>query len=321
MAQQITVTIRRKEAQTTGHVLMIEPVAFAFNRQTSGSNYFQRETVSAQPKALKEFRTMVAKLRSNGVNVLVINDSLLPHTPDSIFPHHAVSFHAGGRAYLYPMCAANRRQEADRQLLNAVKKAGFVLKEIYDMRQLADGRHFLEGMGSMVLDRGNGIAYACRSERTNETWFRQMCKRFKYEAVVFNAYHTVGWKRLPIYHTSVMMTVAETFVVICLDAVSDDKQRQLLLDKFDKTNKTVIGISEKQLHQFAGNMRQVRTDKGEKRLVMSSGAYHSLTDQQIERIEAHCPIIHTDIATIEENGGSSVGCMMAEIFLPRRGRA
>ncbi len=323
MAKTVSIVLQRKPrppTQTTNTILMIEPVAFGFNAETAENNYFQQQTTSVQAKALAEFHALVGLLRDRGVEVITFKDRLLPHTPDAIFPSSCVSFHANGKAHLYPMFASNRRREIDHDILYAIRDKGFVLKEIYDMRKLVDSQQYLEGTGSMVFDRVNAVSYACRSPRTNEQWFRKTCKRLGCEPMLFTAKHSVTWKRLPIYHTNIMLSVGETFAVVCLDSIDDGKEKEALLDKFARTGKEFITISEKQLQQFAGNMRQVRIgDKqGDTLLVMSSRAYNSLDAEQIARLESHCPIVHTDISTIEDNGGGSVGSMMAEIFLPKR---
>ncbi len=323
MAKAVSIVLQRKPrppTQTTNTILMIEPVAFGFNAETAENNYFQQQTTSVQAKALAEFHAMVTLLRDRGVEVLTFKDRLLPHTPDAIFPSSCVSFHANGRAHLYPMFASNRRREIDHDILYAIRDKGFVLREIYDMRKLADSRQYLEGTGSMVFDRVNAVAYACRSPRTSEQWFRKTCKRLGYQPMLFTAKHSVTWKRLPIYHTAIMLSVGETFAVVCLDSIDKRKEKEALLDNFARTGKEFIAISEKQLQHFAGNMRQVRTGDNldETLLVMSTRAYNSLEAEQIARLESHCPIVHSDISTIEDNGGASVGSMMAEVFLPKR---
>ncbi|PID64126.1 MAG: amidinotransferase [Gammaproteobacteria bacterium] len=325
MSESVKIVLKRqavRPAQTTQYVLMIEPVAFGFNAETAESNYFQHQTTGAQQRALAEFQRLKNLLENHGVNVISYKDKLLPRTPDAIFPSHAVSFHDSAKAYVYPMFARNRRGEIDHRMLHDVKKKGFVLKEIYDMCAVADSQQYLEGTGSMVLDRVNAIAYACRSNRTNVTWFKKTCKRLGYQPVLFTAKQTMTWKRLPIYHTDMMMTVGETFVVICLDAIDSEKEKNYLLELFTRTGKEFIAISEKQMQQFAGNLLPVRTgrDAADTALVMSSNAYNSLSAEQIERLSSHSPILHCDIATIEANGGASVGAMCAEIFLPRRQR-
>ncbi len=323
--QEVKVVVKQTQptpSQTSNHLLMIEPVAFGFNAQTAKNNYFQSKTSGAQPKALAEFHALVDMLRAHGVNVLVFKDNLLPHHPDAIFPNNAVTFHDNGKAFLYPLFAPNRRKEISHDMLHRVKAKGFVLKEIYDMCPVADSKQFLEGTGSMVFDRVNRIAYACHSPRTNEKWLKKTCKRLNYKPILFSAKQNVTWKRLPICHTNMMMTLGEDFVIICLDAIEKKEDKALLLGQFARTGKEIILITERQMCQFAANSLQVRTPRLEKKraLIMSTGAYESLDSEQIASIESHCPILHSDISTIEENGGGGVRSMMAEIFLPRRAR-
>lgn len=299
---------------------MVEPVAFGFNRETAVNNFFAHETAGAQQRALQEFNGLVSVLRERGVDVITVKDTPTPHTPDSIFPNNAISFHHDGSVRLYPMFAPNRRLEIRDETLAAIEEKGFDVKTIIDYRHFADEGRFLEGTGSMILDRENRVAYACRAERTDEKLFAEFCRQYDLEPILFTANQTVDGERLPIYHTNVMMAVAETFAVICLDALDIAEEKARVLDAFARTGKEIIAISEAQMNHFAGNMLQVRTDpiKHELALAMSQSAYNSLTAEQIKSIEAHCPIIYADVSTIEENGGGSVRCMMAEVFLPRK---
>lgn len=322
MKKTITVTITPKTIeppkQTTNNMLMIEPVSFTFNRQTAENNYFQQRTGSGQANALAEFQNLAALLKKHGVNVITMKDKLLPHTPDAVFANNSVTFHDDGKALLYPMFAPNRRTEIDISMLHEIKPFGFTLREIYDMRPMADGHVFLEGGGSMVFDREARLAYACHSPRTDVNFFEKTCARLKYRPILFHAKQNVTWRRLPIHHTGLMMTLAEHFVIICLDAVDEKADKLMLLEHFERTQKHVITISEKQMQQFAGNARQVRGRDNQALLIMSTRAHDSLSNEQISQIESHCPIIHTDLTTIEDNGGGSVGAMLAEIFLPHR---
>lgn len=303
--------------QTTNTILMIEPVAFGFNAQTATNNYFQKNTGEAQSQALSEFTTMVAKLRENGVNVIVVKDTKIPHTPDSIFPNNWISLHEDGNIAFYPMFAENRRLERREDVLELIEEQGFIINEIYDYTEAESENIFLEGTGSIILDRENRIAYAAISPRTDEELFIEFCEDFEYTPIIFTAYQTVDNNRLPIYHTNVMMCVADTFSVICLESIDDKKERKSVIDALQKSNKEIIEISETQMHQFAGNMLQVQGNNGNV-LVMSDTAKNALTLHQIKSIEKHCEIISVDITTIETNGGGSARCMMAEIFLPKK---
>ncbi|MDY3364052.1 arginine deiminase-related protein [Riemerella anatipestifer] len=305
--------------QTTNTVLMIEPVAFGYNAQTAENNYFQvnSENADTQSKALQEFKNFVEKLRSKGITVVSIQDTLEPHTPDSIFPNNWVSFGADGRVILYPMYAPNRRDERRMDILENLKNQGFKINEVVDLTSSEKDNIFLEGTGSIIFDHDNKLAYGSVSLRLDEKLFREFCEKFGYTPVVFHSYQTAGTERLPIYHTNVMMCVADRFVVICLDCIDDLQERQNVVDTIKKSGKEIIEISEEQMQNFAGNMLQVHNDEGKKFLVMSQSAYQSLSPNQIESIEKYSEIIYSDLSTIEINGGGSARCMLAEVFLPR----
>lgn len=300
---------------------MIEPVDFRFNTQTAVNNYFQtkpEDDSTAQEKALKEFRGMVAKLREHGVNVIVLQDTLDPHTPDSIFPNNWISFHENKMIALYPMFAKNRRVERrEDDVLALLEEKGFEAEEIMDYSSAEEDNVFLEGTGSVILDRVNKIAYACVSPRTDEELFYEFCEDFEYEPVLFEANHTVDNERKQIYHTNVMMCVGDEYAVIALSTIDDKTEKEFVINKLKSSGKEIIDITEEQMHQFAGNMLQVGGIGNSKYLVMSENAYNSLTQEQIDQIEKFNPIIKVDIDTIETLGGGSARCMMAEVFLPK----
>ena len=305
--------------QTTDTVLMIEPIAFGYNAQTAENNYFQTnsENSDTQEKALQEFNNFAEKLRSKGINVIAIKDTVDPHTPDSIFPNNWVSFGADGKVFLYPMFAPNRRDERRPEILEEVKKAGFDISEIEDISHFENEEKYLEGTGSMIFDHDHKIAYGSVSLRLDEELFRKFCHKIGYEPVVFHSFQNAGTERLPIYHTNVMMCVADKFVVICLDCIDDEMEREKVQEVIKASEKELIEISEEQMQQFAGNMLQVRNSEGKTFLVMSETAYKSLTAEQISAIEKYSEIIYSDLNTIEVNGGGSARCMLAEVFLPK----
>ncbi|MDR6460310.1 hypothetical protein J2786_003433 [Chryseobacterium vietnamense] len=306
--------------QTTDTVLMIEPIAFGYNAETAKNNYFQVEQTGSdiQSKALAEFNTFVGKLREKGINVITIKDTLDPHTPDSIFPNNWVSFHKDGKVVLYPMFASNRRVERREDIIESIQNQGFEVAEIDDWSFSETQGHFLEGTGSMIFDHDNKIAYGSVSLRLDEKLFREFCTKFGFTPVVFHSFQTVGTERLPIYHTNVMMCVADQFVVICLDCIDDELEREKVVETIKGLGKEIIEISEEQMQQFAGNMLQVQNKDGEKFLVMSQTAYQSLSSEQVAAIEKYCEIIYSDLNTIEVNGGGSARCMLAEVFLPKK---
>ena len=305
--------------QTTDTLLMIEPVAFGFNAETAANNYFQIEQKGAdiQEKALAEFNNFVDQLRNHGINVITIQDTLQPHSPDSIFPNNWVSFHAEGTVNLFPMFAINRRVERRQDILDQIKEEGFVINSVEDLSHFENEEKYLEGTGSIIFDHDYKIAYGSVSLRLDEVLFREFCEKINYTPIVFHSFQNVGIDRLPIYHTNVMMCVAEQFVVICLDCIDDELEREKVQEVIKSTEKELIEISEEQLQQFAGNMLQVQNTEGKQFLVMSQTAYKSLNKEQISNIEKHCEIIYADLETIETNGGGSARCMLAEIFLPK----
>lgn len=304
--------------QTTDTVLMIEPIAFGFNEQTAVNNYFQvQQEGNVQEKALYEFHSFVEKLRAKGINVITIKDTIEPKTPDSIFPNNWVSFHADGKIVLYPMFAENRRLERREDIINQIKEK-FDVTEIIDYSKIENEDKYLEGTGSMIFDHDNKIAYGSVSLRLDEELFRKFCAEFGFTPVVFHSYQTAGEERLPIYHTNVMMCVADKFVVICLDCIDDETERQNVIDSIKNSGKELIEISEDQMQNFAGNMLQVQNKNGEKFLVMSQSAYKSLKPEQVSAIEKYSEIIYSDLETIETNGGGSARCMLAEVFLPKK---
>lgn len=306
--------------QTTDTVLMIEPVAFGYNAQTAENNYFQvnSEDASTQEQALHEFKAFVDKLRSKGINVITVKDTLNPHTPDSIFPNNWVSFGQDGKVYLYPMFAPNRRDERRLDILEEVKTQGFVIEEVVDWSKTESDNIFLEGTGSMIFDHDHKLAYGSVSLRLDEKLFRQFAQSIGYKPIVFHSFQTAGSERLPIYHTNVMMCVADSYVVICLDCIDDMTERKLVVETIINSGKEIIEISESQMQKFAGNMLQVNNKEGEKYLVMSQTAYQALKPNQLKAIENYNEIIYSDLNTIEVNGGGSARCMLAEVFLPKK---
>ncbi|MBS7334092.1 MAG: amidinotransferase [Weeksellaceae bacterium] len=310
-----------KKQQYTNTILMVEPVNFNYNPQTAVNNYFQNEADEqaeiVQNQALEEFKNMVSALRSKGVNVITIKDTQNPHTPDSIFPNNWISFHEDGTVVQYPMYAENRRLERrEEDVLSLLEEKGFNIIDVLDFTTAEEEEIYLEGTGSIILDRQNDIAYAAISQRTDEELFIEFCEELEYSPVIFTANQTVDGKRLPIYHTNVMMCIADEYAVICLSTIDDKKERKYVVENLKDTGKEIIAITEEQMHQFAGNMLQVG-GLGQKYLVMSQTAFNSLTTEQIAAIEKYNPILPVKIDMIEKLGGGSARCMMAEIFLPK----
>ncbi|WP_414709900.1 citrulline utilization hydrolase CtlX [Puia sp.] len=295
---------------------MIRPVNFTFNAETAVNNAFQVAGADggAQQKALGEFDQFVRLLRDNGVDVTVVDDTPDPYTPDSIFPNNWVSFHRDATVCLYPMYAVNRRLERKPGVLDIIGRK-FRIDATLDFSSYEAKNLFLEGTGSMVLDRDKQIAYACLSPRTDKEVLLDFCRKMGYTPEVFIARDGAG---RDIYHTNVMMCVGDRFVVVCLDSLPVPAERQHLEATIRASGKTLIPISLDQMNHFAGNMLQVENQQGEKLLVMSSQAYESLSPAQIAQLEAFNRILHSPLTTIETNGGGSARCMLAEIHLSPR---
>lgn len=307
------------ESQLASTVLMIRPVRFESNPMTAESNRFQRKSAESaenqQKAALQEFDNLVSTLRDNGIDVIVVDDTPEPHTPDSIFPNNWVSFHADGRVVLYPMEAENRRTERRIDIVDGlVSEDGFTVSEVVDLstHELFD-RH-LEGTGSMVLDRVNRVAYACLSSRTQLEVLGDFAQRMDYDVVAFDAVDRDG---VPIYHTNVLMNVGEKLAVLCDAAIPREEQRAAIVQRLQETDHEVMFLNHDQLDAFAGNMLELRCNNGERLVAMSQQAFDSLTAEQKLRLKKNARVLAVNIDTIEASAGGSVRCMLAEIHLPR----
>ena len=307
--------------QITNTVLMVRPVGFRMNEETAVNNYFQEDLAlqneEINRKAQQEFDAFVSILEAVGVNVVVVNDNKELDTPDSIFPNNWVSFHQDGKTAVYPMFAENRRRERRMEFFEVLEEKGFKISEVVDYTDAEDEKIYLEGTGVLILDRINRKAYCALSVRADEELLIEFCEDFEYSPVIFHAFQDVNGKRLPIYHTNVMMCVAEEFAVICANCIDDVKERKSVLKHLKQDGKEIITITEAQMHQFAGNMLQLKGSNNKKYLVMSETAHKSLTVTQIRSIEKYCEILSSDLNTIETCGGGSARCMMAEVFLPK----
>lgn len=309
----------KETAQTTSHILMVRPANFGFNEETAASNAFQvnDEALSSAEisrRAVAEFDAFVAKLRAAGVDVIVVEDTNRPLKPDAVFPNNWVTFHQNGTIVTYPMTAVVRRLERREDIIKSIQER-FRVEQKIQLQEYEDIDQYLEGTGSMIIDRPNKLVYACISPRTHPDLLIRYCKLMGYTAVPF---HAMDGNGLEIYHTNVMMALGESFVVICLETVQSEIEEEMLRKKFDETNKEIIEITLDQMMRFAGNMLQVRNDKGETFLVMSGQAFESLNEAQVAQITKHTNILYSPIPTIETYGGGSARCMMAEVFLPEK---
>ena len=308
--------------QITNSILMIRPVQFRMNEQTAVNNYYQKTIEYLTPDAVnalavEEFDAFVQKLQAAGIQVVVVDDTKEFDTPDSIFPNNWISFHKNGTIALYPMFAENRRFERKESVVEAVEEKGFSIKHVVDYTEAEQENLFLEGTGSIILDREYQKAYCALSPRADEQLFIEFCEDFDFFPVIFSAYQTVNQKREKIYHTNVMMCIGSTFAVICLDSIDDKKERKNVINHLKKDNKDIIEITEDQVNQFAGNMLQLLGKNNTPFLIMSQSAFDSLRADQLSKLEKHTKIISSSLQTIEACGGGSARCMMAEIFLPK----
>ncbi len=307
--------------QTTNTLLMIRPVHFRANEDTAGDNYFQKNLDLPKEELLKraqeEFDNFVSQLRSVGVQVIVTDAQSEVDVPDAHFPNNWISFHESGMVGIYPMLAPSRRLERNEEVLSLLEDKGYTITEIIDYTAAEEEELFLEGTGSMILDRENRKAYAAISQRTDEDLFVEFCEDFEYTPIVFTANQEIDGTLLPIYHTNVMMCVGSTLAIVCSASITDKKDRKNVIKQLKSDAKELIDISIAQMNQFAGNMLEVQGVGDQPFLVMSTSAFNSLRGDQISSIEKHCKVLHADLETIEICGGGSARCMMAEVFLPK----
>ena len=302
----------------TDHVLMVRPASFRANEQTAANNHYQKQTALTAAQSLlqaqSEFDTLASCLRMNNIKVTVVLDTLTPDTPDALFPNNWFALLGKGQLVLFPMFAENRRAERSNRIFEALSKVGYEVMHTVDYSVYEQKQQFLEGTGSMVLDHQHNIAYCALSARADAHLFHLFCEAFNFKPVVFHAFQTVGTARLLIYHTNVMMVLAPAFALVCLDAVDDPMERALLQDSLTFSGKIVIPLTEKQLTQFAGNMLALTAIDGTALLVMSTRAYDALTTKQLLQLQQYVKLVHSPIPTIEDLGGGSVRCMLAEIY-------
>ncbi|NER15216.1 amidinotransferase [Leptobacterium flavescens] len=309
--------------QITDTILMVRPASFRANEQTAGNNYYQRSPENVLPETLlararAEFDSFSGKLKEAGINVIVVDGEASVDTPDAHFPNNWISFHQNGTVALYPMFAENRRWERREDILDIIEEKGFEINDVMDYSSAEEEGVFLEGTGSLILDRVNRIAYCALSPRADEDIFIEFCEDFEFTPVIFEAMQSVNGKRLPIYHTNVMMCLGEAFAVICLDSIDDKKERKNVINHLKGSGKEIITISEEQVTSFAGNMLQVVNNNNKKYIALSSAAYNCLTEDQRSALEKHGDLIHSSLELIETCGGGSARCMMAEVFLPKQ---
>ena len=309
--------------QSTSSVFMVRPHSFRKNEETATNNHYQRDIAQASPeeiieRAQEEFDGLVDQLKAAGVEVVVFDEAEPHETPDALFPNNWISTHADGTVALYPMFAPNRRTERREDVpLVLEHQFGFDVRQIIDFTEFESHDKFLEGTGSIVLDRINRKAYAALSDRTDARALEHFCDQLDFEPVAFQAFQTVDNQRLPIYHTNVMMSIGSGYAVVCLDSIDSDDERKQVVDAIALDGLELIAITEEQVNQFAGNMLELTGDDGPV-LVMSASAYQSLVPGQIEKLQQHTTLLHAPLPTIETCGGGSARCMIAEIHLPKQ---
>ncbi|MCH6200844.1 arginine deiminase-related protein [Aquiflexum sp. LQ15W] len=306
--------------QTTSHILMVRPANFGFNPETAENNFYQkkddRDSIEINRIAQSEFDGFVSLLQEKGVDVLVVEDTALPKKTDAVFPNNWFSSHQDGKLILYPLFSPNRRLERRKDIVETLIQRGFRISEIVDLTFFEQDNQFLEGTGSLILDRINKVAYACRSQRTHQIPLGYFGKLMGYKIVDFDASQIINAVVSPIYHTNVMMHVGTEIAVVCLDSIPLASEKLKVQDYLERTGKKMIPITARQKFQFAGNMLEIQNKKGEKFTVMSDSAFQSLGEVQINTIKRYTEIVVPKIPTIEKIGGGSVRCMIAEIFLP-----
>lgn len=307
------------ESQTTDTVVMVRPCSFTSNPETAASNTFQaaikeEDVAEVRARAQEEFDGLVQALETAGVKVCCFDDQPEPETPDALFPNNWLSTHADGTVIFYPMEAPSRRAERRSDIIDClVRDYGFRCDARIDLSRSEERERYLEGTGSLILDRPNRIAYACLSSRTNPAVFHDWCERFDYEPEAFTA--TCSGRE--IYHTNVLMCLGEAFVVICDEAIEDEQERIRVLSRLERSGHELILITVEQMNAFAGNMLQLKGRDGRAIIALSEQARNALTDDQRKALERHGRLVSSDISTIETYAGGSVRCMLAENFLPR----
>ena len=309
--------------QSTSSVFMVRPHSFRKNEETATNNHYQRDIAQASPeeiieRAQEEFDDLVAQLTATGVEVVLFDEAEPHETPDALFPNNWISTHADGTVALYPMFAPNRRTERREEVSLVLEhQFGFDVRQIIDFTEFESHNKFLEGTGSIVLDRINRKAYAALSDRTDARALEHFCDQLDFEPVAFQAFQTFENQRLPIYHTNVMMSIGSGYAVVCLDCIDSNEERKKVVDAIAQDGLELIVITEEQVNQFAGNMLELTGNEGPV-LVMSSSAHESLAPGQIEKLQQHTTLLHAPLSTIETCGGGSARCMIAEIHLPKQ---
>ena len=309
--------------QITSDLIMIRPKHFNYNVETAKDNYFQKKeinisTTTIQKKVRDEFNSLVEIIKKEKIKINIFEDKKNIKTTDSVFPNNWISFHEDGKIIIYPMFSENRRKEKRKDIIDTLKNKGYKINEIIDLSKYENENKFLEGTGSMILDRQNRICYAAISSRTSKDVLNYFCKKNNYKPISFKAYQTYKKNRKLIYHTNVMMCIGEQYAIVCLASIDNENEKKSLKKSLIKTNKIIIEITEEQCQNFVGNMLQVKNIKNEKFLIMSSRAFKSLTNNQRKILETYNKLLHSELQLIEKLGGGGARCMIAENFLQKK---
>ncbi len=301
---------------STNSILLIKPSNFQFNQQTESSNLFQQQLLESKEdiikKAQNEFNLLAQELEQKGIDVTIIQDSNEPQKPDAVFPNNWISFHENGEIVLYPMMAENRRLERRTEIIDQLSLK-FIINQTIDLSYFEQDSKFLEGTGSVILDRKYQKAFASLSPRTNKEVLYQLCEEIGYLPIFFSALDEGGNE---IYHTNVMMCLGTDFAVVCLSSISDEQDKKNLIYELEKGGREIIDIDFTQMKNFAGNMLELKDNEGKPLIILSQSAHNSLHESQISKLQKHGKLIPINVNTIETVGGGSVRCMIAEIFLP-----
>ena len=307
------------EKQITSNLMMVRPKNFSSNQETQASNEFQSKIGESQDltdiRSIvdSEFQNMTKLLLDHNINHFIFDDLEHLGSPDAIFPNNWVTFHEDGNVVFYPMMSTKRRSEKRQDIINNLSDQGFLIRNIIDLSFLEKDAEFLEGTGSMILDRQNRKAYACISSRTSPKALGIFSEIMGFEVISFNTLSNI-----PIYHTNVMMSLGEDTAIVCFDIIQEKELSENLRSSLIESGRIVIDISIEQMNNFLGNTLEVQNNKGEKLLLMSQTANESLTSEQLVKLSERLSLLSFPIPTIEKYGGGSVRCMLAEIFLEKK---
>ena len=309
--------------QISNHLIMIQPNHFGFNEETAINNYYQKNEKRMSEAQIKkvarvEFNELIRKMKEKKINVKIFSDRKHVITTDSVFPNNWMTLHEEGKVILYPMFSDNRRKERRNDIIKDYLKENFQINEIIDLSEWEKREKFLEGTGSMVLDRQNKICFAAVSKRTSKSILKEFCKKLNYKLFTFTANQTCKDNRVPIYHTNVMMSIGEKFALICIKSIDDPKEKSEIIRLLNQPKREIIEVNESQIENFVGNILEVQNLEKQNFIIMSTRAFEYLNKKQRNKLECYGEIIHSDLNIIEKIGGGSARCMITENFLMKK---